>query len=376
MAKGRHNDRGPLLACDLPIDQPGLIVHHELALTGWAASAHGIASVIVRIGERELQASYGLDSPWVTEAIPDMPGTDDAAYELRLDTSQWAPIKRTVSIVATDREGRSTEMAGEVEVVPFDDPQYTVEANRAAIARGEPVMWLEQPRIVDGVPELDGAMEVSGWAYARDGLKLVIVTVDGRSRYEALRPISRSDLLADYGREVAGEAGFAIRIDALELPPGPHNVSVVAIAEDGQAVGVAGEVLRRADRPEPDGEKPPRVEWLSERSAPRPRRREGDGETGAAGLDTDRPLEADALASALMWEDRARLAEADAAASRTEANLAQMHQRGTVGRLREVEAQLQEAAATAVAIEASLSWRITRPLRSLKRRLHSLGASK
>lgn len=370
--KGRHKDKDPLLTCDTPIDRPGLLVHHELALTGWAASARGIAGILVRIGDRELQASYGLDSPWVAEAIPDMPGAEAAGYELRLDTSRWTAGRRAVSIVATDREGHRTEITGEVEVAPFDHPHYTVEDNRAAIARGEPVMWLEQPRIVDGAPELGGAMEVSGWAYAAGGLRSVTVTVDGRARYEALRPISRADLLADYGREVAGEAGFAISIDSLELPPGPHAVSVVAIAEDGQAVGVAGKVLRPVRPAETDGERPPRVEWLDERNAPRPRRRDRDGEAGAAGRDTGRPLEDDALGVALMWEDRALLAEADAAASRTEANLAQMHQRGAVGRLREAEARLREAEA----LEASLSWRITRPLRTFKRRLGSLRATK
>lgn len=370
--KGRHNDKDPLLACDAPIDRPGLIVHHELALTGWAASARGIAGVVVRVDDRELQASYGLDSPWVAESIPDMPGADAAAYELRLDTSRWTAGKRAVSIAATDRDGRRAEIAGEVEVTPFDDPHYTVEDNRAAIARGEPVMWLEQPRIVDGVPELKGAMEVSGWAYAPGGLRSVTVTVDGRARYEALRPISRADLLADYGREVAGEAGFAIGIDSLELPPGPHAVSVVAIAADGQAVGVAGEVVLQPGLPETDGEKPLRVEWLSEPGAPRPRRRDGDRETGNAALDADRLLESDALRNALMWEDRARLAEADAAASRTEANLAQMHQKGAVGKLRDAETRAREAEA----MEASFSWRITRPLRVFKRRLGSLRATK
>lgn len=543
--KGRHRGNDLLLVCDSPIDQPGLLIHDELLLTGWAASPHDIAGVAVRIDDdRWLQASYGLDTPWVAEAIPEMPGADAAGYELRLETSEWAPGTHAVEVLATDGRGRHGTIAGQVQVVPFERPRYTVEDNLAAISEGKPVMWLEQPRIVDGTPELSGTMEVSGWAYSPTGIESVVLTVDRRARYEALRPISRADLLADYGAAVAGDAGFALRLDPTELKPGRHSVSVVAVAGDGRAVGVEGEVVSLSPPPEATGQgEPLRIEWMAEREAPRLRERGGvpgadqlleaerelrqrwadlvargkevlhagsggDPETDLGNLHfedasfdlvtcldalheaadpdvalaelqrilrpdglllasvpqlrvsraaghtppalTPKGLERsvrdrfghiavfgqqtylasvldererrategdktglevhaayparageevhtliaasaqplpelqrlavlaspqpvrDALTSALMWEDRARLAEADAAASRTEANLAQMHQKGAVGRLREVEAQLRDVAA----IEASLSWRITRPLRLLKRWLSSLGASK
>lgn len=547
--KGRYKENDPLLACDVPIDQPGLLVHHELALSGWAVSAHGIASVAVRVdGKRQLQASYGLDSPWVAETIPDMSGAGTAGYELRLDTSEWAPGAHTIEIIATDGKGRRGTIAGQVEVAPFEHPRYTVESNRAAIAAGEPVMWLEEPQIVDGVPELEGALEVSGWAYSTQGIESVNVTLDRRDRREALRPISRADLLADYGREIAGEAGFVLRLDPRELPPGKHAISVVAIACDGQAVGIEGGVVCRLEPPPSGADRGPlKVEWLAERQSPR-LREHGDAGANTVDRHTERLLEAErelryqwaatlapgkdvldagrgpggsrellelpfddasfdlvtcfdilhdtgdpdtalaeiqrvlrpdgfvlvsvprltvdfvgggrpagpspgelervardrfdrvavyrqhtclsslidekghssdpstdidvrgshparpgeevhtivlagarplpelkrmavlasarpvreALGSALMWEDRARLAEADAAASRTEANLAQMHQRGLVGKLREAEAR----ARSLEGLEASLSWRITRPLRALKRRLGSLSASK
>lgn len=550
--KGRYKENDPLLACDVPIDQAGLLVHHELVLSGWAVSAHGIAGVALRIdGERQLQASYGLDSPWVAETIPDMPGAEAAAYELRLDTSEWAPGTHSIEIVATDGKGRRAAISGQVEAAPFAHPRYTVEDNRAAIAAGEPVMWLEEPRIVDGVPELSGALEVSGWAYSTQGIESVNVTLDRRDRREALRPVSRADLLADYGSEVAAGSGFVLRLDPAELSPGTHAVSVVAVARDGRAVGVEGKVVCPPEPPQSgDGRGPLQVEWLAEREAPRLRGHRGAGadavdrhaerlleaeqelryqwaaalvsgrdvldagrgaggaaellelphgdasfdlvtcfdmlhevgdpdaalaemqrvlrpdgvllvsvprltvdldgghrspglspgdlertvrecfdrvavyrqqtclssvidEKGRPSGDGDEDIDIDvrgiyparpgeevhaivvagarplpelkrmavlasaqpvreALGSALMWEDRARLAEADAAASRTEANLAQMHQKGLVGKLSEAEAR----ARSLEALEASFSWRITRPLRALKRRLGSPSASK
>lgn len=364
--KGRYKENDPLLACDLPIDRPGLVVHHELLLSGWAVSAHGIAGVAVQIdGARRFQASYGLDTPWLTETLEGLPGADTAGFRLRLDTSEWTRGTHAVRLIATDGKKRRSEISGQVEVVPFEQPRFSVEDNLAAIAAGEPVMWLDEPRLVDRVPELSGALEVGGWAYSPGGIESVVVTVDQRARYEALRPISRPDLLADYGPEVAGEAGFFLRLDPLEVPPGTHTISVVALAHDGEAVGLEGEV--RSAEPAaatPATRQSPPVEWMPDRAIPRLR-----GSGGPPAGDSEQVREA--LGSALTWEDRARLAEADAAASRTEANLAQMHQKGLVGKLADAEAR----ARSLEALEASLSWRITRPLRALKRRLGSRSAA-
>ena len=365
--KGRYKDSNPLLSSDLPIDRPGLVVHHELVLGGWAASPRGIASVVVQIdGARRFQASYGLDTPWLTESLDGLPGADAAGFRLRLDTSEWTRGIHAVRLIALDEKKRRSEIGGQVEVVPFEQPRYTVEDNLAAIAAGEPVMWLEEPRLVDRVPELSGALELGGWAYSPRGIESVVVTVDQRARHEALRPISRPDLLADYGPEVAGEAGFFLRLDRFELPPGTHTIGVVALARDGKAVGLEGKV-RSAEPAAATAaalQSPP-VEWMPDRTTPRLR------ESGSPPAGASEQVR-EALASALMWEDRARLAEADAAASRAQVNLAQMHQKGAVGKLREAEARALDAEA----LEASLSWRITRPLRSFKRRLSSLRATK
>lgn len=581
--KRRYKDRGPQLWCDLPIGQPGAIVHHELLLSGWAVSQSGISNIAVQIDDdRQLQASYGLETPWVAETMPDMSGAGQAGYRLLLDTSQWRTGTHKVTVVAIDKKGRREEIAGQVDIVHFEQPRYTVEDNLAAISEGKPIMWLEEPRIVEGICHAEGPVEVSGWAYAESGIDSVIVTVDKGTHYEALCPISRPDLLADYGAAIAGEAGFVLQLHATELPPGRHTVSVVAIASDGQAVGVEGDVICLPE-PTPVASAPagksPQIEWLEDGKIPQikqdeaperydpdahgglvfeaehqlryrwastiaagrevldagcgvgwgaallaeagakrtvgidiskealenargrtrgsvelvqgdlcklpfddasfdlitcfeaiehiadpdvaleelrrvlrpdgvllistPRRRVslrdnvhhlheftpgeferalrdrfdqvrihrqqtclsstilddeafaiGDGNVnlgtdvrklsegrpggeeytvGVAGhgplpklermamLASAQPVH-DAFESAFMWEDRAHLAEADAAANRTQANLAQMHQKGAMGMLRDTEAKLHQAEA----LKASLSWRVTRPLRSLK----------
>ena len=311
-----------MLGCDLPIEQPGAIAYNELIISGWAVSPTGISGVVVQIDSREFQASYGLDTPWVVESMPEMPGAREAGYYLRLDTAEWPHGIRSVNVAAIDGEDRRTEIAGEVEVVPYQSPLYTVEDNRTAQAEGIPTMWLEEPRIVEGPCEVAIPVEVSGWAYAKAGIDSVVILIDGRDRHDALHPSSRVDLLPDYGPEVAGASGFSLSLSKAELSPGSHTLSVVAIASDGRAVGVGGSLLCRPESAPlsvpPEGE-PMKVEWLERRTAPR--RREDEPGT---------------------WEKRALRAEADAAASRIEANLAQLHQKGALKMLRDAEERLRK----------------------------------
>lgn len=271
--KWLKRNNAPLLWCDLSIGQPGIVVHNELLLSGWAASSSGIASVAVGVDDDwQLLASYGLETPWVAEAMPEVPGADRAGYRLRLDTSQWRAGTHEIAIVATDAKGRRNSLTGQVEVLHFAEPHYTLEENLTAISEGKPVMWLESPRVVEGVCRDQVPVEVSGWAFSESGVDSVVVTIDKVARFDALRPISRPDLIGDYGAAVAGEAGFVLPLHATELPPGRHSLSVVATARDGQAVGMEGDVICL---PEPttattaDGEQEsPQIEWYDETTVP------------------------------------------------------------------------------------------------------------
>jgi SAM-dependent methyltransferase len=265
---------GPQLDCDLPLGRSGLVAHNELVLTGWAASHKGIAGVAVQIEDRQWNAGYGLDTPEVAARLPDFPKTDRAGYRLCIDTSDWEPGLHYVTVAAFDLEGDRSAIEGQVEVRPFELPGRTVEDDLAALVEGKIAMRLERPRLFEGVrDEVEGPIEISGWAHANGGIKTVMVTLDGRLQYEALRPIVRPELLAAYGADVAAEAGFTLRLDSTECTPGRHSLSVVAIGTGNDAVGVAGDLLCR---PEPVEEPAPTacgtpVAWLSDRKRPKPR---------------------------------------------------------------------------------------------------------
>lgn len=281
---GQPASAGPRLACDLPIERERTFVHNELVLTGWALSPVGISGVIVQVDDRILHASYGLDTPWLTDGAPDVAGAGHAGYRLQIDTSSWTQRPREVVVAAYDQEGVRSEIAGAVDVVPFESPKYTKEDRRAAIAAGEVAMWLERPSPADDPVQLEAPVEIAGWAYAEGGVDAVLVTLDGHTRLEALHPVFRPDLVEDYGEEVARQAGFILQLHPRDCPPGWHHLSVVATDGEGQAVGleVDFECL-----PEPAPVEAPapgeatRVEWLPEpRPGPprlRPRRSDSDG---------------------------------------------------------------------------------------------------
>jgi SAM-dependent methyltransferase len=259
------------LGCDQDIEA-GTVVHNELLLSGWATSPQAISGVVVQIDERLFNATYGLDTPWTAESRPDLTGADRAGYSLRIDTSEWEPGRRQVTIAAFDPDGRRAEIVGEIEVIPYEEPTYAKEETATAIAAGETVMWLESPAIVEGSCEVEGRVEIRGWAYAKDGLDSVRVMIDGSS-IPAMRPIARPDLIEEFGPEVAGKAGFVLTLDPSECPPGPHKLTVVAVGPDGGGVGMNGDIHCL---PEPGGEisrpeEPAMIEWMEERRAPRRR---------------------------------------------------------------------------------------------------------
>jgi ubiquinone/menaquinone biosynthesis C-methylase UbiE len=257
-----------LVGCDQPLERGAAIAHNELLVSGWAASPSGIAGVVVQIGDRSYHATYGLSSPSVAETLH-WEEAARAGYRLRIDSSGWRAGTHPVKVTAFARDGESAAIEGEIEVLPFEAPRYTTEDNRADMAAGKVAMWLEQPRIVEGPCEAEGYVEVAGWAYSEQGIEAVLVSIDGRSSFDAARPTVRPDLLETYGPAAAASAGFALRLHPEECPPGPHALTVVAIGTDGHAVGVAGRLTclpPRPPAPPPTGDAI--VDWLPARPAP------------------------------------------------------------------------------------------------------------
>jgi hypothetical protein len=294
-----------------------------LVLSGWATSTRGIAGVAVQIDERQWNASYGLDTPELAGKPQSPSNTERAGYRLRIDTSAWAPGPYYVTVAAFDLDGGRSAIEGSVEIRPFEPPSRTPQENLARIEAGKVALSLDMPKILEGPHEVSEPVEILGWAHAEDGIEAVIVTIDGHHQHEALRPIARPDLLADYGPKVASDAGFVSRLHSSECGHGPHSLTVVALGQNGEAVGIAGEIVCPESA---DAENTVvRVAW--QEGLEKPRRRDSVRD----------PQRAECA-----WEDRALLAEASAAEARAEARLIYMHQRGFASRWRKLEAKVRD----------------------------------
>ncbi len=134
---------------------------------------------------------------------------------------------------------------GTIEIEPFRAPPLGEEAALAAIARGEPAMWYESPDL-EGGEVAEWFPEVKGWATAGKGIERVTVTIDRSIRLRAVHGLSRPDLRGWLGDEAAVDCGFALRLDPSLLPPGPHELTIVAVAHGGEAIGVSGAIERVA----------------------------------------------------------------------------------------------------------------------------------
>jgi GT2 family glycosyltransferase len=189
----------------------------------------------------------------------------------------------------------------------FEPPPPTFEGLAEAISHGRTAMWCEAPPL-DGDARAVGYLDVRGWAYSRAGIDGVFVYLDGL-RYQARPGALRPDLGALFTDDDLSRSGFELSIELGEQQAGQLELAVVAHGADGHVVGMRGQVECRP---------------------------------GAA-VSAEAAAAIDAHGNA-----------AEAAAERT----LELMRAAEQGRL--------DAERRLAALERSLSWRITRPLRRLK----------
>lgn len=224
-----------------------------LAISGWAAAERGVAAVAVRVAGRELAAEVGLPTPGEAD-LPDWPGADRAGFALTIDTSGWERGEHPLEIVATAVGGATRTLAGTADVQPHQPPPLGDDGIAEALAAGRPALIGERPDFF-GSASAGPEAEVSGWAWSAAGIESVLVTVDRRVRIRALHDLVRPDLRRLFGGQL-GAAGFAVRLGPDEWAEGEHELSVIAVARDGQAVGFSATVRSVPEPPAraaPDG---------------------------------------------------------------------------------------------------------------------------
>lgn len=326
-----------------------ILAHNTLRIAGRATGPEPIESVRLQIAELR------FDLPVETAS---------SRFELVLDTSEWQRGDYSYSLRALDRSGARSEASGLAEVQPYAAPPTGQATVIEAVNRGMPAMWCEEPALDGGV--LAGAdPEIKGWAISPVGIRRVLITIDGHRRLVALHGLPRTDFRWCFGDALSEACGFVLRLHEEELPPGRHELVVVAVAEDGSAQGLCGSVERSAPA-EPERGQQRGIEPLPATAMPTPAANgKGDSQLGTAAIGE-------------LWRERCVGAETMLATLRTEAFYVAEAQLRTIAhaaetrdeqerRLARLETELKRAQAEGLRMQHSLSWRLTSPLRALKR---------
>lgn len=138
------------------------------------------------------------------------------------------------------------------EQLPSFGPPPRAAQRAQALAQGGIVMGCDAPPPdADEIP-LTLPANVVGWAYSRRGIDHVIVAIDGvaiSSRYGLPRP----DVVNALAEDDALHCGFLASVDPSSCDPGGHELAVVAVTRDGDAVGVRSTfVAERAETGRPE----------------------------------------------------------------------------------------------------------------------------
>jgi hypothetical protein len=100
-----------------------------------------------------------------------------------------------------------------------------------------PTLGVEDP------PQLNGTVEIHGWALAIDGIESITVTCDGEVFGKAALGVRRPDLRNrfPYVRR-AGHGGFFFSLDTRSLADGARELSLIVRTRGGRVVEQSGTV--------------------------------------------------------------------------------------------------------------------------------------
>lgn len=248
----------PRLECPgLPADDARFFVGNELRLYGWAAGATEPAAVAATIDGQAVPVVTDVESPAGADGRPGSTEAEKAGFEIRVDMSAWERGAHEIRIVGRDGLGGETSRTGTLDVLPHRIAPTSLSRMVADIADSRPVLYCDEPTL-DGNYEAGDSFSVHGWAFALRGIEAVLVSLDGRWRQPAEYGRWRADLIESVHPD-AGNAGFELHVDIGDVEEGEHRLTVVAVARDGQAVGVEGPIrTRHRKRPQsrslgPDG---------------------------------------------------------------------------------------------------------------------------
>jgi SAM-dependent methyltransferase len=104
------------------------------------------------------------------------------------------------------------------------------------------VLWCDTPSLDDGA-EIQLPARVSGWAHSKAGIDRVLIAIDGAVALRARHGLYRSDVAAALDDEAAATSAYTTLLHESVCPVVEHELSVVAVSKDGQAVGYRATIV-------------------------------------------------------------------------------------------------------------------------------------
>jgi hypothetical protein len=214
----------PTVHIDTPL--PASALSGAVSVTGWALDnslvvGTAITSVPVIVdGAFVGFAIYGQSRPDVCNVYPGRPGCPNVGFSYQLDLSTLGPGSHTITVSATDSDGRPDVGTDSVKIIVVNVP---------------PSVYIDSP--ASGAV-VSGVVTIGGWALddtsaTGTAISLVQVKVDGVVVGTATYGTNRPDVCAAYaGRPGCPNVGFVYTLDTTQLRPGAHLLTVSAMDSD------------------------------------------------------------------------------------------------------------------------------------------------
>jgi ADP-heptose:LPS heptosyltransferase len=193
----------------------------DVRLRGYALSREPLASLIVYLGDRALGvADRGLARPDVAAAFPDYPGAQESGFVFAAAVAGEQAGPASIRVQATDAAGRQRQA-----IMPVNIPATSHGRRRRSASAGPALPAAAHMRLEVDKPSLDGdvalapargALTISGWAVAPEGVASVAAFCDGVPIGQAYLGMRREDI----GRAFPGYEGALLGGFGLVLPPG------------------------------------------------------------------------------------------------------------------------------------------------------------
>jgi ADP-heptose:LPS heptosyltransferase/GT2 family glycosyltransferase len=236
----------------------------DLVVSGWAASAVGIARIVILLGDDIIGlAQLGHERPDVGDALPEIPGARYGGFQFERRLADLPAGEYRMRAVATTGYGNEHVHDAVIRIDPLPAPpaaEPPAEAPHAETPQGDVApeatlerlkFQLDSPNVVDGkaVETIGGRLTIDGWVLSRSPIVGMDVWMGGQRLGDVHHGLARQDVGAAFPEwPNSVRSGFAFHCPPRSLRDGVHTIRVTVRCEDSHRYEHAFQVeVKRGD---------------------------------------------------------------------------------------------------------------------------------